>query len=124
LTGGEPSRPKRPNPRGHDRSRAPAAASTTAHRVALTSPRPLHSPLPSAAQGPHWWDECPYPPKGACTAPPNGDFDGYIDLFADAAAKIRANPQVSVRRQDANAVVVVPCVDDKYIRARGNPDGD
>ncbi|GIL66835.1 hypothetical protein Vafri_20228 [Volvox africanus] len=43
-------------------------------------------------KGPHWWDECPYPPKGACTAPPNGDFDGYIDLFADAANKIRQNP--------------------------------
>ncbi|GIL90771.1 hypothetical protein Vretimale_16845 [Volvox reticuliferus] len=43
-------------------------------------------------KGPHWWDECPYPPKGACTAPPNGNFDGYIDLFADAAVKIRQNP--------------------------------
>ncbi|KAG2441828.1 hypothetical protein HXX76_003436 [Chlamydomonas incerta] len=47
-------------------------------------------------KGPHWWDECPYPPKGACTAPPNGDFDGYVELFADAAAKIRS--------KDANAI--------------------
>ncbi|PNW71586.1 hypothetical protein CHLRE_16g660390v5 [Chlamydomonas reinhardtii] len=44
----------------------------------------------SRNKGPHWWDECPYPPKGACTAPPNGDFDGYVELFADAAAKIRS----------------------------------
>ncbi|KAG2451726.1 hypothetical protein HYH02_003506 [Chlamydomonas schloesseri] len=44
----------------------------------------------SRNKGPHWWDECPHPPKGACTAPPNGDFDGYVDLFADAAAKIRS----------------------------------
>ncbi|GLC68263.1 hypothetical protein PLESTF_000668100 [Pleodorina starrii] len=43
-------------------------------------------------KGPHWWDECPHPPKGACTAPPNGDFDGYVDLFADAAKKIKTNP--------------------------------
>ncbi|KAG2484068.1 hypothetical protein HYH03_017088 [Edaphochlamys debaryana] len=42
----------------------------------------------SRNKGPHWWDECPYPAKDACTAPPNGDFNGYIDLFQDAAKKI------------------------------------
>ncbi|GLI71601.1 hypothetical protein VaNZ11_016865 [Volvox africanus] len=46
----------------------------------------------SRNKGPHWWDECPYPPKGACTAPPNGDFDGYVDLFTDAAEKILKLP--------------------------------
>ncbi|GIL90772.1 hypothetical protein Vretimale_16845 [Volvox reticuliferus] len=46
----------------------------------------------SRNKGPHWWDECPYPSKGACTAPPNGDFDGYVDLFTDAAEKILKLP--------------------------------
>ncbi|GLC45365.1 hypothetical protein PLESTB_000314600 [Pleodorina starrii] len=46
----------------------------------------------SRNKGPHWWDECPHPPKGACTAPPNGDFDGYVDLFADAAERILKTP--------------------------------
>ncbi len=45
-------------------------------------------------QGPHFWDECPYPPKGACTAPPNGDFDGYVNLFEKGAQQIKANPLV------------------------------
>ena len=36
----------------------------------------------SLNKGPHWWDECPWPLKGACTAPPKGDFDGYINLFS------------------------------------------
>ncbi|GLI66279.1 hypothetical protein VaNZ11_010037 [Volvox africanus] len=47
----------------------------------------------SRNKGPHWWDECIHPPKGPCTAPPNGDFDGYVDLFANAAESIRGNPQ-------------------------------
>ncbi|MEW5307620.1 MAG: hypothetical protein WDW36_009999 [Sanguina aurantia] len=34
----------------------------------------------SLNKGPHWWDECIFPSKGACTTPPNGDFEGYIDL--------------------------------------------
>lgn len=45
-------------------------------------------------QGPHFWDECPYPPKGACTAPPNGDFDGYVNLFEKGAQHIKTNPLV------------------------------
>lgn len=47
---------------------------------------------PCVVQGPHWWDECPYPPKGACTAPPNGDFDGYVGLFEKGAAQIAQHP--------------------------------
>jgi hypothetical protein len=43
----------------------------------------------SGNKGPHFWDECQWPPKGACTVPPNGDFDGYINLF-DSAAKVGA----------------------------------
>ena len=39
----------------------------------------------SLNKGPHWWDECPWPLKGACTAPPKGDFDGYINLFSKAS---------------------------------------
>ena len=39
-------------------------------------------------QGPHWYDECPHPPKTACTAPPNGDFEGYIDLYSQAASSM------------------------------------
>ncbi|GIL90839.1 hypothetical protein Vretimale_16779 [Volvox reticuliferus] len=46
----------------------------------------------SRNKGPHWWDECIHPPKGPCTTPPNGDFDGYVDLFADAAEMIQQNP--------------------------------
>lgn len=41
----------------------------------------------SANKGPHFWDECQWPAKGACTVPPNGDFDGYIKLY-DNAAKV------------------------------------
>eukprot|EP00798_Chlamydomonas_sp_ICE-L_P027171 gene27171-2411_t len=47
----------------------------------------------SRNKGPHFWDECIWPPKGACTVPPNGDFDGYVDLFQDAAKKIENNPR-------------------------------
>lgn len=57
------------------------------------------SPLP---QGPHFWDECPHPPKGACTAPPNGDFDGYINLFEKGASVIRTNPLVSIMTDKDN----------------------
>jgi hypothetical protein len=42
-----------------------------------------------AVQGPHFWDECVYPPTGPCTVPPSGDFEGYIQLFADAAAGVQ-----------------------------------
>ena len=61
------------------------------------SPLPHLSPTPASPlppQGPHFWDECPYPPKGACTAPPNGDFDGYVNLFEKGASQIKANPLV------------------------------
>ena len=54
----------------------------------------LAKPPPPLLQGPHWWDECPWPLKGACTAPPNGDFDGYIDLFSKAAESIQKDPMV------------------------------
>ncbi|GLC45471.1 hypothetical protein PLESTB_000317600 [Pleodorina starrii] len=47
----------------------------------------------SRNKGPHWWDECIHPPRGPCTAPPNGDFDGYVNLFADAAEKILRLPE-------------------------------
>ncbi|KAL6759191.1 hypothetical protein V8C86DRAFT_1350553 [Haematococcus lacustris] len=48
----------------------------------------------SLNKGPHWWDECSWPLKGSCTAPPKGDFDGYINLFRRAAQKISsAEPQ-------------------------------
>uniref|UniRef100_A0A7S0N6V6 Sulfotransferase n=1 Tax=Chlamydomonas leiostraca TaxID=1034604 RepID=A0A7S0N6V6_9CHLO len=40
----------------------------------------------SLNKGPHWWDECSWPLRGACTAPPKGDFDGYVSLYARAAA--------------------------------------
>ena len=44
----------------------------------------------SLNKGPHWWDECPWPLKGACTAPPNGDFEGYINLFSKASPSCRS----------------------------------
>lgn len=45
-----------------------------------------------AAQGPHFWDECPFPPQGPCQAGPSGDFQAYINLFSRAADLIRTRP--------------------------------
>ncbi len=50
-------------------------------------------------QGPHWYDECAWPLKGACTAPPKGDFEGYIDLYQNAAAAIETNTLVREGRK-------------------------
>ncbi|KAG2482249.1 hypothetical protein HYH03_018812 [Edaphochlamys debaryana] len=61
-----------------------------------------HPDMADGAKGPHFWDECPYPPKGACTAPPNGDFDGYVDLFAKGAEQIKQNPLAIVGEASSN----------------------
>jgi hypothetical protein len=45
-----------------------------------------------AVQGPHFWDECPFPANGACQAGPTGDFQAYINLFNRAADLIRTRP--------------------------------
>lgn len=47
---------------------------------------------PCTTQGPHFFDECPYPPQGACQAGPSGDFQAYINLFSRAADLIRGRP--------------------------------
>ena len=39
-------------------------------------------------KGPHFWDECRWPPVGNCTVPPDGAFQGYVHLFDDAAKAI------------------------------------
>uniref|UniRef100_A0A7R9YQ49 Sulfotransferase n=1 Tax=Chlamydomonas euryale TaxID=1486919 RepID=A0A7R9YQ49_9CHLO len=51
-----------------------------------------HPELADGSKGPHFWDECPYPPRTACTAPPNGDFNGYVDLFEKGAYQMKTNP--------------------------------
>ncbi|GAX79940.1 hypothetical protein CEUSTIGMA_g7380.t1 [Chlamydomonas eustigma] len=51
-----------------------------------------HPEFADGSKGPHFWDECPYPPRGACTAPPKGDFSGYVDLFEKGAYQIKTNP--------------------------------
>ncbi|GIL80774.1 hypothetical protein Vretimale_9126 [Volvox reticuliferus] len=61
-----------------------------------------HPDMAEGAKGPHFWDECPYPPKGACTAPPNGDFDGYVNLFEKGASVIRTNPLAIVGEASSN----------------------
>lgn len=61
-----------------------------------------HHDLADGAKGPHFWDECTYPPKGACTAPPNGDFDGYIGLFDKGAQQIKENPLAIVGEASSN----------------------
>ncbi|KAG2452263.1 hypothetical protein HYH02_003287 [Chlamydomonas schloesseri] len=61
-----------------------------------------HPDLADGAKGPHFWDECPHPPKGACTAPPNGDFDGYVNLFEKGATQIKSNPLAIVGEASSN----------------------
>ncbi|CAD7698079.1 unnamed protein product [Ostreobium quekettii] len=39
-------------------------------------------------KGPHFWDECRWPPVGNCTVPPDGAFQGYVHLFDNAAKAI------------------------------------
>lgn len=71
------------------------------HYLAMNSEydKPFHS---NGCQGPHFWDECPYPPRGACTAPPNGDFDGYVGLFDKGASQIQANPKMITGEASSN----------------------
>jgi hypothetical protein len=47
---------------------------------------------PCAPQGPHFWDECPYPPAGPCGVGGKGDFDSYVKLFSIASDIIRSRP--------------------------------
>lgn len=56
----------------------------------------------SANKGPHFWDECAWPVKGACTVPPTGDFEGYINLFAPAAERIRTSPSAITGEASSN----------------------
>lgn len=84
-----------PSPHGP----APAAAPPTADRPPCRAPPTpcrlsKHPDVYEAAnKGPHFWDECQWPVKGACTVPPTGDFEGYIRLFSKAAQSIASNPQ-------------------------------
>ncbi|KAL6763399.1 P-loop containing nucleoside triphosphate hydrolase protein [Haematococcus lacustris] len=61
-----------------------------------------HPELAAGSKGPHFWDECPYPPRSACTAPPNGDFDGYTNLFAKGAEQIRSDPRMVLGEASSN----------------------
>lgn len=73
---------------------SPGLCQAPAHNMTQTSPMPL--------QGPHWWDECIFPSKGACTTPPNGDFEGYIDLFRKAAGSIVTHTQAITGEASSN----------------------
>ncbi|KAG1659112.1 hypothetical protein FOA52_015905 [Chlamydomonas sp. UWO 241] len=61
-----------------------------------------HPELADGSKGPHFWDECPYPPRSACTAPPNGDFNGYVDLFEKGAYQIKTNPVMITGEASSN----------------------
>jgi len=61
-----------------------------------------HPEIADGSKGPHFWDECPYPPRGACTAPPNGDFDGYVNLFEKGAYQIKANKELVTGEASSN----------------------
>eukprot|EP00199_Chlamydomonas_sp_CCMP681_P002227 CAMPEP_0119102214 /NCGR_PEP_ID=MMETSP1180-20130426/1033_1 /TAXON_ID=3052 ORGANISM="Chlamydomonas cf sp, Strain CCMP681" /NCGR_SAMPLE_ID=MMETSP1180 /ASSEMBLY_ACC=CAM_ASM_000741 /LENGTH=399 /DNA_ID=CAMNT_0007086459 /DNA_START=16 /DNA_END=1215 /DNA_ORIENTATION=- len=61
-----------------------------------------HPELADGTKGPHWWDECPYPARGACTAPPRGDFDGYTDLFEKGAYQMKARPTMITGEASSN----------------------
>ncbi|MEW5318348.1 MAG: hypothetical protein WDW38_009575 [Sanguina aurantia] len=61
-----------------------------------------HPDMAAGSKGPHFWDECPSPPRSACTAPPNGDFDGYVDLFKKGAEQIAENPEAICGEASSN----------------------
>lgn len=61
-----------------------------------------HPELADGSKGPHFWDECPFPPRGACTAPPHGDFDGYADLFEKGAYQMKAQPTMITGEASSN----------------------
>ncbi|KAF6246275.1 P-loop containing nucleoside triphosphate hydrolase protein, partial [Scenedesmus sp. NREL 46B-D3] len=59
--------------------------------------------LPATNKGPHFWDECPYPPAhGGCTAGPSGDFQAYINLFSRAADLVRSRPEAITGEASSN----------------------
>lgn len=61
-----------------------------------------HPELADGPKGPHFWDECPWPLRGACTAPPRGDFDGYTDLFEKGAYQMKGNPNMVTGEASSN----------------------
>jgi hypothetical protein len=61
------------------------------------------------AQGPHFWDECPYPPQGPCQAGPSGDFQAYVNLFSMAADAIRSRPSAITGVRPCQRHAVVDC---------------
>ncbi|KAI8472649.1 MAG: P-loop containing nucleoside triphosphate hydrolase protein [Monoraphidium minutum] len=48
--------------------------------------------LTARNKGPHFWDECPYPPTGPCGVGGTGDFGAYVKLFSLASDVIRGRP--------------------------------
>lgn len=76
-------------------------------------------------QGPHFWDECPYPPQGSCkSVGPSGDFQAYINLFSRAADLIRTRPDAitGVFTHSTVKQVLVPHThghDARWARGRG-----
>lgn len=53
-------------------------------------------------QGPHFWDECPYPANGSCSAGPSGDFQAYVNLFNRAADLVRSRPDAVTGEASSN----------------------
>lgn len=70
-----------------------------------------HLPLPAlpalpahlgVAQGPHFWDECPFPATGPCGAGQSGDFAAYVRVFSRAADLIRSRPNAITGEASSN----------------------
>jgi N-acetylgalactosamine 4-sulfate 6-O-sulfotransferase len=54
-------------------------------------PSPTSELKEATNKGPHFWDECVWPPQNACTVPPSGDWEGYLNLFDRAAVEIASS---------------------------------
>lgn len=86
--------------------RLPPSVPTSSSRVYFHS-RPA-IPIPCCRlththpAGPHFWDECPYPPKGPCGAGASGDFRAYVGLFTKAADMMRLRPDAVTGEASSN----------------------
>jgi len=76
----------------------------------------------SINKGPHFWDECQWPPNGACTVPPTGDWEGYVNLFDKAAGQIASHKTAITGEASSNTFTA----SEVYLRGhnpkRNNPE--
>uniref|UniRef100_A0A061RGM4 N-acetylgalactosamine 4-sulfate 6-O-sulfotransferase n=2 Tax=Tetraselmis sp. GSL018 TaxID=582737 RepID=A0A061RGM4_9CHLO len=77
----------------------------------------------SANKGPHFWDECQWPPSGACTVPPSGDWQGYIALFDRAASQISLHRDLVTGEASSNTFTASGVYLRGHDPKRNNPEG-